>query len=1569
MIASRPPIGRIDSPGPCLPGLSRRSTVLCSILGIASCLALTSTAAPVLIHRYSFNTPGAAEDTATGGTRGGAPELLHGTIVGAATVSGGALRTNGEANGKAYVAVPPAATATLSGSFTIQHFATPDAGAGFYHTLSAFTKPGDDNHDGSQANLLVSQPVRNQAGTPSAFGYRQAGVNGGTEVLLTGNPGDTGGTTHTFTTTFDAETGTARYYRDGVLAATSAAGALAGFNLSQLTQIGINGRAPWNDPSLKGSTQEFRIYRGVLTQQQVTSTVANPDLTPAQLEAAGIDVPGGAPALVDRAVVQSNRWHPSEILAWSPATDPLAPYNRSVVPVAPRFSAPKASDNAALNALWNVNPHAHPEEGRVQAITTFNTIPAGMPNGFRTTRLYAPSMWQYTDSMSFWGSSDRDNRVIMCPTAHTIDAAHRNGVRIYGKIFFHWNASADPVGVRRIRDLIQKNGSTFPVADKLVEAAVYYGFDGWFFNQETTGTNSADAQAVRDFMVYFRNKATAVGAPHLKMEWYDAMAESGNRSFQNALTNSNDGFMKSGTNVTDTGSTLAAHEMFLNFWWYGTNSNLANSRALALSRGINPYDLYAGIWTENYRKYGVTPDANSQNEITIAWNNLFPEGAPHNTSVGLFGAETPWFKSPNPAGGVTQDQIYWSGPNSDPANTIPVSGSTTPNWFGLAHYIPANSPLTKLPFITNFNVGQGNFYKINGATVMTGPWTNLGVQDILPTWRWIVTSAGAKSITPTLDFTESYYGGSSLKVTGSLQAGVAQDIKLYQTRLPITADTSLKLTYKPGAVNASQIRVGYAFEDAPGTMVYSDPAPASTTAGWSTVSFPMGAHAGRSLALITLRFSSTSGIGSYTATIGRIQISNGAVVAPQSPSSLVLEGKMRNPDEAFSTTLRLKWSGSASPVLYYNIYHRRDSSAGSPRLWLGATPNNHFVAQDVRRFGAESAGFIEVEAVGPDHGVSAPATTPATTFEFEPYPNLHRPLITSYPVASPLAVIGSGADLANMTRAFDNNPANYTEPGGASNAWVGIDLGAGNSARVAAVQFVPRAGQTGRMLYGIFQGSNTADFSSGVVQLAKVETRPLPDVYTTLVVTHPGTFRYLRYLSPNDGYANVAEIKFYGEGDPLPAPSPLSLQAMVSGTTASLNWLPALSGMTTSYQVLRSIVNGGAYTPVASGLTATSWQDSGLQAGRIYYYTVIASNESGPGAGSNRLVVSPPGATKLSGSVIGTDGSASGNSSDDKSKAFDGQLTTFYNAIDADGSWAGRNLGTPRKITAIRYSPRNSADNWPARMVGGIFQAADNPAFMNPVTLFVVPSTPVRNVFTIASVADVPACQYVRYLSPPGGYCNVSEVEFYGVTTPAAPSLATVSMQGENAQLLWTAVPTAFKYRVQRSTVSGGPYTTIGEAVGATSYQDPGLDPYTTYYYLVSAVNEAGEGPVSAQVVRHDAYNAWVLAAGGTPQAPGGGFGETLGGSGLPNGVRYMMPGGMKALANGATREVTADVRNDPAVAVSLWQSEGLANWTEIPVVESADQSGVEEGFRRVGATVEGPFTADPAFYRFKFTR
>ena len=46
----------------------------------------------------------------------------------------------------------------------------------------------------------------------------------------------------------------------------------------------------------------------------------------------------------------------------------------------------------------------------------------------------------------------------------------------------------------------------------------------------------------------------------------------------------------------------------------------------------------------------------------------------------------------------------------------------------------------------------------------------------------------------------------------------------------------------------------------------------------------------------------------------------------------------------------------------------------------------------------------------------------------------------------------------------------------------------------------------------------------------------------------------------------------------------------------------------TSYNVKRATVSGGPYTTIATGVTGTSYTDSGLTAGATYYYVVSAVN-------------------------------------------------------------------------------------------------------------------------------------------------------------------------------------------------------------------------------------------------------------------------------------------------------------------------------------------------------------------------
>jgi hypothetical protein len=96
-----------------------------------------------------------------------------------------------------------------------------------------------------------------------------------------------------------------------------------------------------------------------------------------------------------------------------------------------------------------------------------------------------------------------------------------------------------------------------------------------------------------------------------------------------------------------------------------------------------------------------------------------------------------------------------------------------------------------------------------------------------------------------------------------------------------------------------------------------------------------------------------------------------------------------------------------------------------------------------------------------------------------------------------------------------------------------------------------------------------------------------------------------------------------------------------------------------------------------------------------------------------------------------------------------------------------------------------------------------------------------------------------------------------GVVAPSAPTGVSATPGNAQVSLSWAATNTATSYHVKRSITSGSGYGQVG-APTSNSFTDTGRTNGTTYYYVVTALNAAGESGNSSEV------SATPNAGGGT---------------------------------------------------------------------------------------------------------
>jgi fibronectin type 3 domain-containing protein len=299
--------------------------------------------------------------------------------------------------------------------------------------------------------------------------------------------------------------------------------------------------------------------------------------------------------------------------------------------------------------------------------------------------------------------------------------------------------------------------------------------------------------------------------------------------------------------------------------------------------------------------------------------------------------------------------------------------------------------------------------------------------------------------------------------------------------------------------------------------------------------------------------------------------------------------------------------------------------------------------------------------------------------------------------------------------------------------------------------------------------------------------------------------KFLRRISPLFPLAAIVLVlggcaAYGGGGNPkgggtIPA-APAGLVATGGNAQVNLTW-NADSGAT-GYYVKRSTTSG-AEAQIATPST-NSYSDSAVTNGTKYFYVVLAYNSYGASGNSSEVSATP--APPVPAAPSG--------------------LTATAGNAQVMLSWTASNGATS-------YNVKRSTTN------GSGYQTISSPTTSSFI------DKPLTNGTTYYYVVTA-----VNSSGESGNSAQASATPAAAPQPPAAPTGLTATAGNAQVGLTWTASAGTTSYHVKRSTTSGSGYTQIANPTTA-SYTDTTVTNGTAYFYVVSALNGAGESANSAQ--------------------------------------------------------------------------------------------------------------------------
>ncbi|WP_106766370.1 endo-beta-N-acetylglucosaminidase [Paenibacillus faecalis] len=687
-----------------------------------------------------------------------------------------------------------------------------------------------------------------------------------------------------------------------------------------------------------------------------------------------------------------------DIERWNPETDPHAERLRAHVPLQTR--------NEAF-APTQANPKLSPETEFFNLTGDYDNYFFGATPYNNEFSNYLFNFWQYTDYYGGWhGQATEDVPpslfdpteswekrafefgVLDLPNPAYTNAAHKNGVKSIGTIFIP--RAGQPYDLL----LRQREDGSFPVAEKLIEIKEYFGFDGYFFNQET----SIKPEHIEKYKAFTKTLVDA----GVYTQWYDTVDDkAGKLSYQPSLIPSHSSFLRD----DEMGGTINK-SVFMNYNWNSpdgwNNGDSANQQYInktvkeAERRGIDPLKtVFSGV---EAGMGGFGGNHNSTRNMDVI---LDPETGNPMTSIATLGGNFVQHALDENLGDPSKnlradddhqwmiaerERMWYTGVKIDPTDTEEQKGYARPDvavkdaseWTGISRYITERSVVDGTTFVTNFNTGHGMEYYVNGKISNDEEWSNMNLQDILPTWQWWIDTEGTR-LQADFDYGDAvekgdkftyesiggYKGGSSLVVNGTLDA--KNFLRLYKTDLDVKSSSTASMTYnKSSSKDRSEIQLGLIFKDAPDQVEYiTIPDSGKKTKSYVTEELDLSPYADREIAVLGLAFDPNGEkISNYQVNIGELKITDGQDYTPSKPTGFEM-------DNRFDTgEVNVAWEREDySKVQQYHLYAQLNNGK---EVFLGGVYDDNFYIKNLDKH----AVSLKLIAVGLDHSESEPVVIP-----------------------------------------------------------------------------------------------------------------------------------------------------------------------------------------------------------------------------------------------------------------------------------------------------------------------------------------------------------------------------------------------------------------------------------------------------------------------------------------------------------------------------------------------------------------------------------------------------------------